>query len=558
MNYRIIKINKIVALLFVFILSLNSFGAVVSDNDGAAFITKAEFDSLKNNFQAQIDAFNTSIDSKIDNAISAYLAGVSLGATTIKKRDASFDWTFPIICMNNSEWNDVTSKYYDYELPNIKDVVLTFRGSGNNPKTVTWNTSAQMSAGNSYMSVGNSAVTTCKTWYVIPEKYNELIRISDTYQNRKIGGVTFKAYEITNVGKGRHETEDVTVNSMHHDGHIHTTIRYWGYPGIVGIGTLNSSGAKINGGWATVNPSTFANWQVGTWTRKGGDSISSSIGWGAQTLRAMVLPSDGLTLEGARTWATTYCGSQDGYNNSAITRCGDTATRVNSFSWDGGSNIRQWVYTGNSDAPATSVYGWYFDMVKPQTVTEKFEGYFMGYMNDIAMTVIGTSQTWYGFNPWIPHWYWRYKAGGSIGTSPSTSEFSKLPAKQVFYYDEDGKVHYLDEGLFLFNLKDHASEVEFSAKWEVIDTSLPSGQKIKLKISSTPFDSTHDNNRNLKYKVNNSTATADQEVNVGDALKISVECDDSVEQLYMMWEPVTSGAYLGLLEISDFIVTLAK
>ena len=59
-------------------MSIESFAAVVSDNDGSAFITKAEFDSLKNNFQSQIDQYNTSIDSKIDGAIASYLAGIKL------------------------------------------------------------------------------------------------------------------------------------------------------------------------------------------------------------------------------------------------------------------------------------------------------------------------------------------------------------------------------------------------------------------------------------------------------------------------------------------------
>ena len=42
------------------------------------FITRAEFDSLKNNFQSQIDQYNSSIDSKIDGAIASYLAGIKL------------------------------------------------------------------------------------------------------------------------------------------------------------------------------------------------------------------------------------------------------------------------------------------------------------------------------------------------------------------------------------------------------------------------------------------------------------------------------------------------
>ena len=51
---------------------------MVSDNDGSAFITKAEFDSLKNDFQSQIDQYNTSIDNKIDSAIASYLSGVKV------------------------------------------------------------------------------------------------------------------------------------------------------------------------------------------------------------------------------------------------------------------------------------------------------------------------------------------------------------------------------------------------------------------------------------------------------------------------------------------------
>ncbi len=73
---RIVK--RLLALFLVVLMSIDSFAAVVSDNDGSAFITKAEFDSLKNNFQSQIDQYNTSIDSKIDGAIASYLAGIKV------------------------------------------------------------------------------------------------------------------------------------------------------------------------------------------------------------------------------------------------------------------------------------------------------------------------------------------------------------------------------------------------------------------------------------------------------------------------------------------------
>ena len=70
--------KKALCLIFAFLLSINSFATVVSDNDGSAFITKAEFDSLKNDFQSQLDSYNSNIDSKIDAAIASYLAGVTL------------------------------------------------------------------------------------------------------------------------------------------------------------------------------------------------------------------------------------------------------------------------------------------------------------------------------------------------------------------------------------------------------------------------------------------------------------------------------------------------
>ena len=74
-----IKKSKMVLLLvLIFILNTISFAAVVSDNDGSTFVTKSEFDALKNNFASQIDSYNDSIDKKIDGAISSYLAGINL------------------------------------------------------------------------------------------------------------------------------------------------------------------------------------------------------------------------------------------------------------------------------------------------------------------------------------------------------------------------------------------------------------------------------------------------------------------------------------------------
>ena len=83
---------------------------MVSDNDGSAFITKAEFDSLKNNFQSQLDSYNTAIDNKIDAAIATYLAGIKQEAQT----------TTNII---NNTWGECTVVNgvfgNSYQIPNI-------------------------------------------------------------------------------------------------------------------------------------------------------------------------------------------------------------------------------------------------------------------------------------------------------------------------------------------------------------------------------------------------------------------------------------------------------
>ena len=77
--------KKALCLIFAFLLSINSMAAVVSDNDGSAFVTKAEFEALKRSFADQIDNYNTSIDSKIDGAIAAYLTGIKLEQITKEK-----------------------------------------------------------------------------------------------------------------------------------------------------------------------------------------------------------------------------------------------------------------------------------------------------------------------------------------------------------------------------------------------------------------------------------------------------------------------------------------
>ena len=47
--------NRIISLTMVLFLCTNTTAAIVSDNDGSAFTTKAEFEALKKNFQLKMN-----------------------------------------------------------------------------------------------------------------------------------------------------------------------------------------------------------------------------------------------------------------------------------------------------------------------------------------------------------------------------------------------------------------------------------------------------------------------------------------------------------------------
>ena len=107
MKKRLLKI--IISCLLLLSLPLSTYAAIVSDNDGSAFVTKSEFEALKKDFDSQIDSYNSSIDLKIDGAIAAYLAGIVNVKTTAE--------------VINKSWKEVTGingvLTNTYKVPNV-------------------------------------------------------------------------------------------------------------------------------------------------------------------------------------------------------------------------------------------------------------------------------------------------------------------------------------------------------------------------------------------------------------------------------------------------------
>ena len=81
---KMVKISKkVLSLCLSMFLCINSFAAIVADNDGSAFTTKAEFEAMKQDFANQVNSYQSSIEGKIDGAIASYLAGIRTTRTVI-------------------------------------------------------------------------------------------------------------------------------------------------------------------------------------------------------------------------------------------------------------------------------------------------------------------------------------------------------------------------------------------------------------------------------------------------------------------------------------------
>ncbi len=119
-------VKKLLALFLVVLMSIDSFAAIVSDNDGSAFVTKAEFEAMKSDFAGQIDGYNESIDGKINGAIAAYLAGLKLNTITEENQ----------LCYTNEGILSPRDAYQDLNFKmgvldwDINWYVISMRGNG--------------------------------------------------------------------------------------------------------------------------------------------------------------------------------------------------------------------------------------------------------------------------------------------------------------------------------------------------------------------------------------------------------------------------------------------
>ena len=391
------KIIRMLTNIFIVstILISNVFSAVVSDNDGSAFITKAEYDSLKNNFQSQIDSFNTSIDSKIDTAISSYLAGINISKDSddyYKMVYDAFGRINPIFInqvkstqiTNKPEVNlNISNRYFvksnilpdtDYEIWTTSAEV--FPDSGNQPmlRGTRIVPNAAHYSGNSlyynFCETGdmNLQLSTFMmgqwAWNTPSYTCGGSIWTNTTYNpEQKYKGITVTTETATGEGKAYvvHNTAAGNVIIREYASSIwplcngnvtfHQYANYYAknYTDWVTYHRSNN-GMPITAA-QTIDMPTYTDWGTVTKGTSVSDESTSSSCWGDVSIRLYKV-TDGVDY-GIRLWGKTYDGGDitiDCIRNDVLPNCNSTSITLSSSTYESyyyNDTLQKTVQTNN-------------------------------------------------------------------------------------------------------------------------------------------------------------------------------------------------------------------
>ena len=541
-------IKTIIFISFIVALTLNNFAAVVSDNDGSAFITKSEFDSLKNNFQSQIDQYNTSIDSKIDTAIASYLSGITVAKTENIFLDVNTNYSFPIVMMSSSNlWNEPKSSYYNivrnrvrftkYEihsmpLYNTQTLnAVTFRDDSDG-STIT------IPGGNQNNGViygfirnnGREILGTSAPLYYITTSANI----------RKIGTTNFKVFDINSYGIGYQYIDykvQKDVANATQAGHFTQNRSYkYAYCGVLGLNNNSSTGRS--------NPEAYkVNWTE-TLFRTLGSGWNDASQYNQKTESYL---GTKVGLDAIPEW--------HGQGNGGITYQ-NIDIDSSSFVWDRQS-IKTMLYAGTSMMPAQLNRRFSFSpdfSDGATTVVECVDIQQTGYAQGWAYNPTGADMTTGKFLARTCTYMPPFKCttyDGYSNTISNLPSFSALPASCVRYYDEQNNVHYMDEGMFLSNFK-KGGTADFDIRFGT-----DAGTKtVNFYVSKTPFDRVNGKTKLAKFKLDKGTTEyTTTSLSTDISYHITVEDIKKGDQLYILWEPTTSGQYVTLEEFSGYKLT---
>ena len=184
--------KKALCLVFAFLLSIESMAAIVSDNDGTAFATKAEFEALKADFASQVEDYNKSIDGKIDGAIASYLAGSRLSKkeklNSLLDKNGMYGQLY-------TYWSSATNKVFDAASSKVgvfNSTMATYEWDWTTSSSRTWDTGHNSKTWSAYL---KSTAKNC--WNLTENTYK--YTTSKKVKYKEPGGVETVCYQRAKV-----------------------------------------------------------------------------------------------------------------------------------------------------------------------------------------------------------------------------------------------------------------------------------------------------------------------------------------------------------------------
>lgn len=537
-------VKSVLCILFVILLTASSFASVVSDNDGSAFITKAEFDSLKNDFQSQIDSYNSSIDSKIDGAIASYLSGIRVSKKTQFKLDENAGYVMPMYMdTGDNKWNDPNSKYYDLSIPRVEARKIELWDESYYKPNTKWmvsTTDGKITAGNAGNNVSNTARYGCveKKWtYDGIVGHINIVKNSSWYRN--ISGTDYQCYDRDSFGRYRLNiwyNPDIVYGVGLVDGGPYSgnTSNVYHYTDLMGFNNpRGSSGTSTT--WDFSNKSAWTPSRF--YGSCHGTSSSFSSGSGAKITESNFTKYSSINWNGGWIHSTDY---------------GSPNVKVEY--WEGMGKTH-WVYAKNANSQACASQRWNYIPFVDSTLlanTKIAKGFITndGYKYNVLVNWSGGNFSAYNF---VAHLYtaipyWLANTNSTYRPTISTN-FSQLPASLITYTDEKGKQHFLDEGFYLITMEKKGT-CEFAVKFGT-DTG---NKTLKFYASKKPFTSSITPSDYIQWTVGDVT-TNYMSMTTGLEYKLTIKDLEKDDQIYLYWEPDTAGEYIYLDNIYDMYWT---
>ena len=568
------KLKKVLALLIAMLLCFNSFAAVVSDNDGSAFITKAEFDSLKNNFQAQINAYNTNIDSKIDEAISSYLSGIKVAKEYILYLDPNCKYTFPLYYDPNQYWDNynISGGYklfqpeFHFEKYQQRFTALFYPA---NTTYGTWNTSTSKTgqislAQNTWpenTTTGNnnsfSAFVRYKMKYDFDGKFGLLNTVKRLSTTRKVNGTNYTLYKLDNEGIGKlvhaYETK-VEFFSQGHTMYGQGSSAYsTGASIFLGVAQqqYGITGSNTNTRYSIKDPtSSFTRAKV---------TKSASPGRGPSWVNQSNLAN--LGNKGDKKTCVQVAALEF---NSTVFDTANTGKNIwtkkplaEAASYEK-PNQRNMIFSRDTFMPVAYDYDYALtaDLQKGVDTEYTIAGGGNGTIDHVLACAFRTG-TFFAKTanallcvPPLKTWPWH----SNTKYAPATSDqFSYLPATLVTYTDKNNKTHYMDEGMYLGKMeRDGEVSVNLTFKKDY-----GSGSQVELHISKKPFTYDFKDADLVEYTIS-TTKGKKQKLDYNKNYQVRIKDVKKGDELYLEWAPTNSGDLSALTSFSDFILKTDK